>query len=94
MKRNLNPVTVFFREIELLSFNIPEIKVRLVCSKGTYIRSFARDFGLALKSGSYLSALERTAIGAYHVKNAYTIEKFKEYIEQMNLTCCSENNHK
>jgi tRNA pseudouridine55 synthase len=81
--KELEPVTVFFREIELLSFSIPETKIRLVCSKGTYIRSFARDFGLALKSGSYLSALERTAIGSYHVSKAYDIEKFQEYVEQM-----------
>ena len=64
IQKELVPVTVFFREIELLSFDMPEIKVRLVCSKGTYIRSFARDFGEALKSGGYLSALERTAIGS------------------------------
>ncbi|MEI6050160.1 MAG: tRNA pseudouridine(55) synthase TruB [Bacteroidota bacterium] len=81
--KELEPVTVFFREIELLSFGIPETKIRLVCSKGTYIRSFARDFGLALKSGSYLSALERTAIGSFHVSKACNIEKFQEYIEQM-----------
>jgi tRNA pseudouridine55 synthase len=86
----LDPVTVFFREIELLSFEIPEIKIRLLCSKGTYVRSFARDFGTALKSGGYLSSLERTAIGAYHVQNAYSLDKFKEYIEQMNSPCCSE----
>ena len=81
--KELEPVTVFFREIELLSFGIPETKIRLVCSKGTYIRSFARDFGKALKSGSYLSALERTAIGSYHVSQAYDLEKFQDYIEQM-----------
>ena len=85
IEKDLVPVTVFFREIELLSFNIPEIRIRLVCSKGTYIRSFARDLGIALKSGSYLSALERTSIGQYHVKNAFTIENFKEYIEQKDL---------
>jgi tRNA pseudouridine55 synthase len=85
VQRELEPVTVFFREIELISFDLPEVRIRLVCSKGTYIRSFARDFGKALKSGSYLSALERTAIGMHHVKNAWTIEKFSEYIEQMNL---------
>src|ERR1035437_6738691 len=83
VQKELIPVTVFFREIELLSFNFPEIKIRLACSKGTYIRSFARDFGLALKSGSYLSALERTSIGPYHLSKAYDIEKFQEYIEQM-----------
>jgi tRNA pseudouridine55 synthase len=84
IEKKLDPVTVFFREIELLSFNIPEIKVRLLCSKGTYIRSFARDFGTVLKSGGYLSSLERTAIGVYHVRNAYSLDKFQEYIEQMN----------
>jgi tRNA pseudouridine55 synthase len=90
VEKKLEPVTVFFREIELLSFEISEIKIRLLCSKGTYIRSFARDFGLALKSGSYLSSLERTAIGAYHVKNAYSLDKFREHLEQMNSKCCSE----
>jgi tRNA pseudouridine55 synthase len=83
IQKELEPVTVYFRDIEMLSFGIPDTKIRLVCSKGTYIRSFARDFGLALKSGSYLSALERTSIGSYKVNKAYTIEKFQEYIEQM-----------
>jgi len=84
IEMKLEPVTVFFREIELISFEIPEIKVRLVCSKGTYIRSFARDFGIALESGSYLSSLERTAIGSYKVNDSYSLEKFSEYLEQMN----------
>jgi tRNA pseudouridine55 synthase len=82
IQKDLTPVTVFFREIELLSFGTPDTKLRLVCSKGTYIRSFARDFGQALKSGAYLSALERTAIGSYNVKNAFDIEKFNDFIEQ------------
>jgi tRNA pseudouridine55 synthase len=90
IEKKLEPVTIYFREIELVSFELPEVKIRLLCSKGTYIRSFARDFGLALKSGSYLSALERSAIGEYHVKDAYSLEKFKEHIEQMNYTLCSE----
>jgi tRNA pseudouridine55 synthase len=81
--KELTPVTVFFREIEMLSYDIPEIKIRMVCSKGTYIRSFARDLGLALNSGSYLSSLERTAIGQYRVEGANIIEKFQEYVEQM-----------
>jgi tRNA pseudouridine55 synthase len=81
--KELVPVTVFFREVELISYGLPEIKVRIRCSKGTYIRSFARDLGITLKSGSYLSALERTAIGEFHVSNAFSIEKFKEHIEQM-----------
>ena len=81
--KTLEPVPVYFREIELLSYNLPEIKIRLVCSKGTYIRSFARDVGMALGSGGYLSALERTAIGSFHVSKAYEIENFKEYVVQM-----------
>jgi tRNA pseudouridine55 synthase len=85
--KELEPVTVFFREIELLSYGITEIKIRMVCSKGTYIRSFARDFGQALNSGGYLSALERTAIGSFHVSKAFSIEKFGEYIEQMQHNC-------
>jgi len=83
IQKELVPVTVYFREIELLSFAIPEIKIRVVCSKGTYIRSFARDLGEALKSGGYLSQLERTAIGPNLVKNAFDLEKFKNYVEQM-----------
>lgn len=83
IEKVMEPVTVFFREIELLSYAEPVAKIRLVCSKGTYIRSFARDLGLALKSGGYLSALERTAIGSLHVSDAYDIGKFQEYVEQM-----------
>lgn len=83
IEKELTAVTVYFREIELLSFEMPDIKVKIVCSKGTYIRSFARDFGEALKSGAYLSALERTAIGSFKVDNALSLEKFQEYIEQM-----------
>jgi tRNA pseudouridine55 synthase len=83
VEKELKPVPVTFREIELISFNLPEVKVRIVCSKGTYIRSFARDFGIALKSGSYLSALERRAIGTYKLDASYDIEKFTEYVEQM-----------
>ncbi len=81
--KELTAVSVFFREIEFLSFSMPEIRIRIKCSKGTYIRSFARDLGLALESGCYLSALERTAIGEYHVTKAFDLEKFQEYSEQM-----------
>jgi tRNA pseudouridine55 synthase len=83
IRKELEAVTVYFRELELLSFGIPEIRIRIVCSKGTYIRSFARDLGFALKSGGYLSALERTAIGPYTVGKAYDLEKFGELVEQM-----------
>lgn len=77
------PLTVFFREIELLSFEIPFVKIRILCSKGTYIRSFARDFGAALGSGAYLSSLTRTAIGGHLLKNAFSIENFEKIIERL-----------
>ena len=90
MTRDLEPVTVFFRAIELVSFNMPEVKARIVCSKGTYIRSFARDLGEALKSGGYLSSLERIAIGSFRVSNAYDIEKFQDYVEQIRSSSVSD----
>ncbi|MCJ7446670.1 MAG: tRNA pseudouridine(55) synthase TruB [Bacteroidales bacterium] len=83
IRKDMEPVTVFFSEVELLSFGIPEVKIRLRCSKGTYIRSFARDFGEALKSGGYLSALERTSIGPFQLAEAYSIEKFENFLEQL-----------
>jgi tRNA pseudouridine55 synthase len=85
IEKELNAVTVHFREIELLSYDMPVVKVRMVCSKGTYIRSFARDVGLALNSGAYLSALERTSIGSYHVRDALSLEKFQEIVEQSKM---------
>jgi tRNA pseudouridine55 synthase len=83
IEMELQPVTVFFRRIELISFSLPDIKIKLLCSKGTYIRSFARDLGLALKSGCYLSSLERTSIGHYKLGNAMTLKKFEEFLKQM-----------
>ena len=83
IQKEMNPATVFFREAELLSFGIPDIKVRILCSKGTYIRSFARDLGLALGSGACLSQLERTAIGPYLLENSFSLEKFEEFIKDL-----------
>ena len=59
----LKPKLLVIDEIELLECNLPEIKIRVVCSKGTYIRALARDIGDALQSGAHLIALERTRIG-------------------------------
>ena len=83
IQKELEPVNVTLREIELVSFGVPEMKIRILCSKGTYVRSFANDLGQALDSGAYLSALERTSIGSYQLKNAYTIEKFQKIIEDL-----------
>lgn len=81
--RELSPVKVVFRELELLSFEHPLARIRMVCSKGTYVRSFARDFGLALGSGAYLSSLVRTSIGNYRLENAYSLEDFKNFLEDL-----------
>jgi tRNA pseudouridine55 synthase len=73
----LKPRKIIFHELELLDFNLPFIKVKIVCSKGTYIRSFARDVGIALKSGGTLVELRRTRIGTFSVNNALTIKQFE-----------------
>lgn len=59
----LKPKLLVIDEIEVLKFSLPELKIRVVCSKGTYIRALARDIGEALHSGAHLTALERTRIG-------------------------------
>lgn len=68
-------------EFEITKISFPEIDFRVVCSKGTYIRSLVYDFGKAMNSGSHLTALRRTKIGDYHVKNAIDVTLFEESIE-------------
>lgn len=68
------------REVEVSAFEITgysngEVSFRIVCSKGTYIRSIARDFGTALGTGAYLSELRRTRIGSFHIDQAITVEE-------------------
>lgn len=68
-------------EIEVLDFSENQLKIRVVCSKGTYIRALARDIGQALDSGAYLIALERTKIGNVTLASCMEIETFiKQYI--------------
>lgn len=65
-------------EFEITRISLPEIDFRVVCSKGTYIRSLVYDFGKAMNSGSHLTALRRTKIGDYSVENAVEITQFEE----------------
>ena len=65
------PVTIY--EFEVDNTNFPEIGFRVVCSKGTYIRSLVRDFGSLLGSGAYMSSLRRTRIGDFRVEDAITV---------------------
>ena len=65
-------------EFEITRIELPEVDFRVVCSKGTYIRSLAYDFGKAIKSGSHLTVLRRTKIGDYQVNNALDITLFEQ----------------
>ncbi|MGB3775915.1 MAG: tRNA pseudouridine(55) synthase TruB [Leeuwenhoekiella sp.] len=68
---------VHIEAFEITGINLPDVHFRVVCSKGTYIRSLAHDFGKALNNGAHLSALRRTKIGDFQVKNALKIEDFE-----------------
>ena len=65
-------------EFEITRIELPEVDFRVVCSKGTYIRSLAYDFGKAMNSGSHLTVLRRTKIGDYKVDNAIDITLFEQ----------------
>lgn len=75
--------TVCFHVLEIMDFRMPEIVVRIRCSKGTYVRSLARDIGEKLGCGAYLSGLRRTSIGDYSVDNAYDIEEFAKIMNDL-----------
>lgn len=74
----LAPKKITISELELLSFSKEEIKLRVVCSKGTYIRALARDLGSALQCGAYLVGLIRTRIGDLKLEDAWNIQDFIE----------------
>lgn len=73
--------TVHISAFEITRIELPEVDFRVACSKGTYIRSLAHDFGKALKNGAHLSALKRTKIGDFSVENAITIEDFEKNLQ-------------
>ncbi|MBW2960459.1 tRNA pseudouridine(55) synthase TruB [Mesonia aestuariivivens] len=74
----INARTVTISSFELTKIDLPKVDFRVSCSKGTYIRSLAHDFGRAVESGAHLSVLRRTKIGDFKVENAYTIDEFIE----------------
>lgn len=73
---SIEPRIVEIREFEVLSCELPAVEFRVVCSKGTYIRSLVRDFGQQLGTGAYLARLVRTRIGRYTLREAYNLEEF------------------
>lgn len=77
----LEPKQIRIDSIELLEYELPKIKIKVTCGKGTYIRSLARDIGEALQSGGYLSDLIRTRIGEYKLEDCITPDAFQEWLE-------------
>ena len=71
-------VTVY--DFKILNTNMPTIDFEITCSKGTYIRSIAHDFGRTLKSGAYLSKLSRTSIGEYNLKKSCSVNSFEKHL--------------
>jgi len=80
-------------EIELQNFDSDsmQITIRVVCSKGTYIRALARDIGAALQSGAHLIALRRTRVGDIRVEDCMKMEDFSEWLEKQEIETESEN---
>ncbi len=79
----LKPKLLVIDEIELLDYAFPQIKIRVVCSKGTYIRALARDIGLALGSGGHLTALERTRIGDVTLDQCIDGAQIEDFVEAL-----------
>lgn len=78
----LEPKQIRIDNIELLEYDLPKIRIRVTCGKGTYIRSLARDIGEALESGAYLSELTRTRVGEFKLTDCIKIEAIQEWLEK------------
>ena len=78
---DLPPKRVIIYSIEILSYELPDIILRIKCGRGTYIRAIARDLGERLGCGAYLRSLRRTQVGEYHVADAIKVEDFGTFIE-------------
>ena len=78
----LKPKLLVIDEIELLDCQLPYITIRVVCSKGTYIRALARDIGIALKSGAHLTSLRRTRVGEFKVEDCISLEQFQNIVNE------------
>lgn len=81
----LQPKLLVIDELELLRCELPEIEVRVVCSKGTYIRALARDIGEALNSGAHLTALHRTRVGTVRVEDCLQLDSFQEWLDNQTI---------
>lgn len=81
----IKPKTLVIDEIELLEFAPTQIVIRVVCSKGTYIRALARDIGLALESGGHLTALRRTRVGDATIEKCQSVDDVISFLDTVEL---------
>lgn len=90
----LKPKTVRIDDIQLTHYDDAnkQISIRVVCGKGTYIRSLARDLGRALGTGAFLTSLRRTRVGDYSVADCVSFDHFKEWLDNQNLEDNNSNN--
>lgn len=79
----LKPKILVIDEIELLNYEPHVLTLRIVCSKGTYIRALARDIGKELGSGGHLTALKRTRVGDFYLENALSLEDFEKKMDKL-----------
>ena len=84
IERKARKITIHY--FKIMKINLPFVDFEVNCSKGTYIRSLAFDFGKAINSGGYLTALRRTKIGEFNVMNAENFALEKSYFEEENTT--------
>lgn len=82
-KVEIKPRIIRINELEIINMELPYIKLRVSCSKGTYIRSLAHDLGKAMNTGAWLCELQRTKIGSVTIKNAIDINDFQQMIKSL-----------
>lgn len=78
----IKPRTVEISQFDLTNIDLPFVDFEVSCSKGTYIRSLAYDFGKAMNNGAYLTELRRTRVGDYYIEEAWNLEDLMTYIEE------------
>lgn len=78
----LKAKTLIIDELELLDYDLPHLRIRVVCSKGTYIRALARDIGTALGSGGHLTALQRTRVGDFTLDQCFRVEDIQAFLRE------------
>jgi len=87
----VKPRKVYIREFEIVRIAMPHVEFRVVCSKGTYIRSLAHDFGRAMNNGAHLSQLRRTKIGDFCVADAWQLPDLVKHIKGINFAASHED---